>query len=44
VELGLEDIVQLLETTEGEEIDTDQLLSDLAAQFNAKAAGDHARR
>ena len=42
-ELGLENAVTLLEATEGEEIDTDQLLSDLAAQFNATAAGDEAR-
>ena len=42
-ELGLEKAVALLETTEGEEIDTDQLLSDLAAQFNASAAGEPAR-
>jgi len=42
-ELGLHQAVSLLEATEGEEIDTDQLLSDLAAQFNATAAGDDAR-
>lgn len=38
LELGLEKAVALLETTEGEEIDTDQLLSHLAEQFNANAA------
>ncbi len=42
-ELGLEKAVTLLETTEGEEIDTDQLLSELAARFNASAAGEQAR-
>ena len=42
-ELGLEKAVILLETTEGEEIDTDQLLSELAARFNASAAGEPAR-
>jgi ferritin-like metal-binding protein YciE len=41
-ELGLEKAASLLEATEGEEIDTDQLLSDLAAQLNATAAGEHA--
>jgi ferritin-like metal-binding protein YciE len=41
-ELGLEKAATLLETTESEEIDTDQLLSDLAAQFNATAAGENA--
>jgi hypothetical protein len=39
----LEKAVTLLEATEGEEIDTDQLLSDLATQFNAVAAGEEAR-
>lgn len=41
-ELGLDEAVNLLEATEGEEIDADQLLSDLSAQFNASAAGDRA--
>jgi ferritin-like metal-binding protein YciE len=41
-ELGLEKAASLLEATEGEEIDTDQLLSDLAEQFNATAAGEQA--
>ena len=41
-ELGLENAATLLEATEGEEIDTDELLSDLATQFNAAAAGDAA--
>ena len=42
-ELGLEKAVTLLETTESEEIDTDELLSELSAQFNASAAGTQAR-
>ena len=42
-ELGLHKAVTLLETTEGEEIDTDQHLSKLAARFNASAAGAPAR-
>lgn len=41
-ELGLEKAASLLETTEGEEIDTDEILSELAAQFNATAAGEQA--
>jgi len=42
-ELGLKHAVTLLEATEVEEIDTDQILSDLSAQFNASAAGGRAR-
>ena len=42
-ELGLEHAVTLLESTEVEEIDTDQLLSDLSAELNANAARAHAR-
>ena len=42
-ELGLTKAVILLEATEVEEIDTDQILSDLAAQFNASAAASRAR-
>jgi len=37
-ELGLTKAVALLEATEVEEIDTDQILSDLGEQFNANAA------
>jgi len=42
-ELGLKKAVALLEATEGEEIETDQILSDMAAHFNADAVGDQAR-
>jgi ferritin-like metal-binding protein YciE len=42
-EMGLKKVVTLLEATEGEEIDTDQILSDLSAQFNATAAREQAR-
>jgi ferritin-like metal-binding protein YciE len=42
-ELGLEKAVTVLEATEVEEIDADQVLSDLAAQFNAIAAGADVR-
>ena len=37
-ELGLEHAVTLLESTEVEEIDADQILSDLSAQLNANAS------
>jgi ferritin-like metal-binding protein YciE len=37
-ELGLDEAVGLLETTEKEECETDELLSELAAQFNSAAA------
>lgn len=42
-ELGLHKAVTLLETTEGEEIDTDQHLSELTARFNTSALGEQAR-
>ena len=37
-ELGLEEVVKLLETTEQEEIETDELLSELAGALNSAAS------
>lgn len=38
-ELGLEDAVSVFETTEEEEVDTDQVLTELSATLNSSAAG-----
>jgi ferritin-like metal-binding protein YciE len=42
-ELGLEEAVSVLEATEEEEVDTDELLTGLAATLNSSAAGSEDR-
>jgi ferritin-like metal-binding protein YciE len=43
-ELGLDEVVSVLETTEKEEAETDQLLTDLSVKLNSSAAGSAKHR